>query len=200
MGENTNSLNRTATPEKKIEKVVSGTAKTKQKSGVSKMANALFAEDLKSVIPFVIDEYVIPIFKKGVYEAFTAALETMIYGKDGRPRKNNSSSNGRPSYQGYYDKNKDRERGVPASSRGWSEYEADDIWLEDRGDAEAVLWRMRDYLEEYGTVSVAEAKQFAGLKYEYTDNKYGWTDLRAAYVSRIRDGYLIVLPRAVPLK
>ena len=163
------------------------------------MTNALFAEDIKSVIPFVVDEYVIPLFKKGVYEAFTAAMETMIYGKDGHPRKSPSSNN-KPSYQGYYDRNKDRERGVPANPRGWSEYEADDIWLEDRGDAEAVLWRMRDYLNEYGTVSVAEAKQFAGLKYEYTDNKYGWTDLRAAYVSRIRDGYLIVLPRAVPLK
>ena len=200
MGENKTNPNRAAAPEeKKIEKVISGTAKTKQKSGVSKVTNALFAEDIKSVIPFVIDEYVIPIFKKGMYEAFNAVLETMIYGKDGRPRKRNSSDNGKPSYQGYYDKNKDRERGIPAS-RSWSDYEADDIWLEDRGDAEAVLWRMRDYLEEYGTVSVAEAKQFAGLKYEYTDNKYGWTDLRSAYVSRIRDGYLIVLPRAVPLK
>lgn len=198
MGENKTNPNQAAVPEKKIEKVISGTAKTKQKSGVSKVTNALFAEDLKSVIPFVIDEYVIPIAKKGIFEAFNAVLETLIYGKDGRPRKGNSSNNGRPSYQDYYDK-KDRERGVPAS-RNWSDYEADDIWLEDRGDAEAVLWRMRDYLEEYGTVSVAEAKQFAGLKYEYTDNKYGWTDLRAAYVSRIRDGYLIVLPRAVPLK
>lgn len=198
MGDSKTNPNQTAVPEKKIEKVISGTAKTKQKSGVSKVTNALFAEDLKSVIPFVIDEYVIPIFKKGMYEAFNAVLETLIYGKDGRPRKGNSSNSGKPSYQDYYGK-KDRERGVPAS-RNWSEYEADDIWLEDRGDAEAVLWRMRDYLEEYGTVSVAEAKQFAGLKYEYTDNKYGWTDLRAAYVSRIRDGYLIVLPRAVPLK
>ena len=198
MGDNKSSPNRTE-PEKKIEKVISGTAKTKQKSSMSKVTNALFAEDLKSVIPFVVDEYVIPIFKKGIYEAFNAVLETMIYGKDGRPRKGSSSNNGKPSYQDYYGKNKDRERGVPAS-RNWSDYEADDIWLEDRGDAEAVLWRMRDYLEEYGTVSVAEAKQFAGLRHEYTDNKYGWTDLRAAYVSRIRDGYLIVLPKAVPLK
>ena len=59
MGENKTNPNQAAVPEKKIEKVISGTAKTKQKSGVSKVTNALFAEDLKSVIPFVIDEYVI---------------------------------------------------------------------------------------------------------------------------------------------
>ena len=201
MGENKTNPNQEAVPEKKIEKVISGTAKTKQKSGVSKVTNALFAEDIKSVIPFVIDEYVIPIIKKGVYEAFTAAMETMIYGKDGRPRKNNGgSSNGRPSYQGYYDKGKDRERGVPASNRNWSEYEADDIWLENRGDAETVLWKMRDFVEEYGTVSVAEAKQFTGIRHDYPDNSYGWTDLRSAYVSRFRDGYLIVLPQAVWIK
>lgn len=200
MGENANGPGQTGIPEKKIEKVISGAAKAKQKSGISKMTNVLFAEDIKSVIPFVIDEYVIPIFKKGVYETFTAMMDAMLYGKGGRPRNgNNSSNSGKPSYQGYYDKQRDRERGVPAS-RNWSDYEADDIWLEDRGDAEAVLWKMRDYLNEYGTVSVAEAKQFAGLRYEYTDNKYGWTDLRSAYVTRIRDGHLIVLPRAVPLK
>ena len=93
MGDSKTNPNQTAVPEKKIEKVISGTAKTKQKSGVSKVTNALFAEDLKSVIPFVIDEYVIPIFKKGMYEAFNAGVETLIYGKDGRPRKGNTSNN-----------------------------------------------------------------------------------------------------------
>lgn len=200
MGENKINPNQAAVPEKKIEKVISGTAKTKQKSGVSKVTNALFAEDFKSVIPFVIDEYVIPIFKKGMYEAFNAVVETLIYGKDGRPKKSNSSNNGRPSYQGYYDKrDREKERGVSAS-RNWSDYQADDIWLENRGDAETVLWNMRSYVEEYGTVSVAEAKQFAGLPFDYPDHNYGWTDLRSAYVSRFRDGHLVVLPQAVWIK
>lgn len=33
----------------------------------------------------------------------------------------------------------------------------------------------------------------------YTDNKYGWTDLSSAQVERVRDGYVIRLPRATSL-
>ena len=33
----------------------------------------------------------------------------------------------------------------------------------------------------------------------FTDNKYGWKDLSSASVSRVRDGYLLNLPRTVLL-
>ena len=38
-----------------------------------------------------------------------------------------------------------------------------------------------------------------GVSGNYTDNKYGWTDIRNASVIRVRDGYMIKLPKALPL-
>ena len=37
-----------------------------------------------------------------------------------------------------------------------------------------------------------------GINGSYTDNKYGWTHLRSADVQRVRDGYLLKLPKALP--
>ena len=39
-----------------------------------------------------------------------------------------------------------------------------------------------------------------GITGQYTDNNYGWTNLRNAEPVRTRDGYMLKLPRAIPLK
>ena len=58
---------------------------------------------------------------------------------------------------------------------------------------------MDDLIETYGLVSVADFYDLVGVTGDYTDNKYGWTDLRNANVIRVRDGYMIKLPRALLL-
>ena len=198
MSENKSSANTIKPPQKRIEKVVSGAAKARQKNAVNKLANNFFAEDIKTVTSCAVSDVVVPLLKKALYEGLNAAWGMLLYGKSGRS-SNKNDSRGRPSYQGYYDDRREYSDGVPANRKPL-EYAADDLWLEDYGDAENVLYQMRAYLSDYGTLSVAEAKQFAGIQYEYTDNAYGWTDLRSAYVHRVRDGYLIVLPKAVPIK
>ena len=58
---------------------------------------------------------------------------------------------------------------------------------------------MDELIEHYGIVSVADLYDLVGITGSYTDNKYGWTDIRTAQVVRVRDGYKIKLPRAIPL-
>ena len=58
---------------------------------------------------------------------------------------------------------------------------------------------MEELLERFDVVSVADLFDMAGISCNYTDNKYGWTDLRNARVERVRDGYIINLPRATSL-
>ena len=53
--------------------------------------------------------------------------------------------------------------------------------------------------EAYQVVSVADFYDLVGVSGNYTDNKYGWTDIRNASVIRVRDGYMIKLPKALPL-
>ena len=44
-----------------------------------------------------------------------------------------------------------------------------------------------------------EDGDLVGVTGNYTDNKYGWTNIRNAEVVRVRDGYRIKLPRALPI-
>ena len=80
-----------------------------------------------------------------------------------------------------------------------SSYSYDDIILNSRGEAEDVLMRMDELMETYGLVRVADLYDLVGITGNYTDNKYGWTNIRNAEIVRVRDGYMIKMPRAVPI-
>lgn len=72
--------------------------------------------------------------------------------------------------------------------------------LKTRGEAEEVLSQMEAMLDRYKLVRVADLYDMAGITHDYTDNDYGWTNLRSADIVRTRDGwYMIRLPRAVPI-
>ena len=59
--------------------------------------------------------------------------------------------------------------------------------------------RMDELMDTYGLVRVADLYDLVGITGNYTDNKYGWTNIRNAEIVRVRDGYMIKMPRAVPI-
>lgn len=176
----------------KVEKVVSGTVKTKKKTGLNKMANVFISEDAGNVKSYILMDVLVPAVKKAISDIVTNGIEMMLYGETGRKKNSNSS---RISYRDYYkDDRRPRDRGVSRSS-----YDYDDIILETRGEAEDVLSRMDEIMDTYGIVSVADFYDLVGITGSFTDNKYGWTNIRSANVLRTRDGYMIKLPRATPI-
>lgn len=58
---------------------------------------------------------------------------------------------------------------------------------------------MIDALATYNCVSVADLYDLVGMTSNYTDNKYGWYDLRTAYIQGVSGGYVIRLPKPVVL-
>ena len=58
---------------------------------------------------------------------------------------------------------------------------------------------MDELIETYGIVSVADLYDLVGKSCNYTDNKYGWTNIRNAEPVRVRDGYLLKMPKAGPI-
>ena len=71
--------------------------------------------------------------------------------------------------------------------------------MSNRGEAQDVLDRMDELMDTYGLVRVADLYDLVGITGNYTDNKYGWTNIRNAEIVRVRDGYMIKMPRAVPI-
>ena len=80
-----------------------------------------------------------------------------------------------------------------------AKHDFDEIVLDQRAEAEEVIDRLYDVVSRYESATVADLYDLVGLPSTHTDHKWGWTDLRGAGVSRIRDGYLLDLPDPEPL-
>ena len=179
--------------EKKVEKIISGTAKSKKKNEIRKFADVFISEDIENVKSYILEDIIVPAIKKAISDVVTNGIDMILYGETGKTKKSTSS---RVSYRDYYSSN---DRRTSYSSPRRTSYSYDDIILENRGEAEEVLIRMDELIEAYGVASVGDLYDLVGITGDYTDNKYGWTNLRSAQAVRTRDGYLLKLPKALPL-
>lgn len=183
--------------EKKIEKVISGSAKPKKKNDVQKFADVFISEDVSNVKSYIIMDVLIPAIKKAVSDIVTNGIDMILYGESGRNKNNSSAS--KVSYRNYYEKPNERRSTYNSStSRGGFDYE--DIIFNTRGDAETVLDAMSEVISRYGVISVADLYDLSDVSTDnHTTNKYGWTDISGCKTVRVRDGYILKLPRALPL-
>lgn len=179
-------------PKKKVEKVAKG--KTKKKSEIAKFTDIFLQEDMASVKHYILMDVIVPAVKKAVSDVVTNGVDMLLYGEGGSNKKSTPAS--RVSYRSYYDHPNERYSKPQSSSK---RYHYDDVVLESRGEAEEVLSRMYDLIATYNVVSVADFYDLVDISCEYTDNYYGWTDIRSASIQRTRDGYVIRLPKAMPI-
>lgn len=182
--------------EKKVEKIVRGTVKTKKKSEIKKFTDVFISEDASNVKNYLVMDVLIPAAKKAISDIVTTGIDMLLYGESGRTKRNSPSS--KVSYRDYYNRNRDDDRRY-SSSRTNTGYNYDDIVLETRGEAEDVLERMGELIDVYGQVTVADLYDLVGVTGNYTDNKYGWTNIRNAETIRVRDGYMLKLPKVLPV-
>lgn len=182
--------------DKKIEKIVSGAVKSKKKSEIGKLADIFISEDVNNVKSYILMGVLVPAIKKAISDIVTNGIDMILYGETEKTKKNSAAS--KVSYRSYYEKENDSRKDYnPLNTK--SGYSYDDIILDDRGEAIEVLSRMNELIDTYQMVSVADLYELVGLTGNYTDNKYGWTDISSASVVRVREGYAIKLPRALPL-
>lgn len=184
-----------AQTEKKLEKVVSSGVKTRKKSEVKKFAGVFVPEDAESVKSYILMDVVVP----GIKNAIADVVSIMLFGDSGRLGRGGGRGGSKISYQKYYRDDRDdrRDYGRPRTAAG---FDYDDILFETRGDADMVLDQLESCIANYGVASVADLYDLAGITCRsYTANKYGWTDIRTAKVIRVRDGYIIQLPRTVQI-
>ena len=165
----------------------------RKKSGLAKAGSIFVPGDVDSVKSYILMDVLVPSIKRAISDIVCNGINMLL----GEPNRGKSSAPGaRVAYRQYY---QSEERKDYARPRSQAQYNYDDIVFETRGDAEEVLYRMEELLERFDVVSVADLFDMAGISCNYTDNKYGWTDLRNARVERVRDGYIINLPRATSL-
>lgn len=181
------------TTDKKIEKVVKGTVKTRKRNGVTKLKDVFVNEDAKNVKSYIFSDVLIPAIKKLLYDIVNDGASMLLFGNTSSGRKKTIGSN--VSYRQFYDSKVEDRR--PVSS---SRFDYEDLIFESRGEAEAALSKMDEVIDVYGTVSVADLYDMCDLTAPYTSNRYGWSNIQTAEVARLRDGgYVLKLPRALPI-
>lgn len=176
-----------------IQRVTKGKVKTKKKSELRKFADVFIAEDIAKVKSYALGEVIIPTIKKAICDIISNGIEMILWGDTGHTKRSTGS---RISYSKYYDDRRDSRRS-DMSTR--TRYDIDDVIFERRDEAKEVLERMDELIDLYGMASIADFYDLAGVTGNYTDNKYGWTNLSSADVVSVREGYMIKLPRVRPL-
>lgn len=178
----------------KVNKVVTGNVK-RSKNGGSKLADVFISEDVSNVKNYILMDVIVPAIKKAISDVITNGIDMLLYGSNGRTNANRSTAS-TISYNRYYGRDDRPRTSDPVQT---SRYSYDTITLDTRGEAEEVLARMDEIIDTYKMVRVADFYDLVGVTGNYTDNKYGWTNIRNAEVVRVRDGYRIKLPRALPI-
>ena len=182
------------TDEKKIQKRVSKPAKTKKKGELRKIAEEFIVDDVKNIKTYVITDVLIPTIKDTIWDILTNTLDMFLFNGTKDHRKRGKSSP-KISYRDYYDSKNDRGRNYEIRDR----FDYDELEFDSRGEADAVLTGMLETIDQYGVVSVADMYDMADVTAPYTGNRYGWTSLRNAEVVRVRNAYIIKLPKAKPI-
>lgn len=181
---------------KKVEKVISGTA-TRKPDAARKFTNLFAPGDMSSISEYIIMDVIVPATKKMISEIVRNGIDMILYGESGRS-KNYSGNSDKVSYRSYYGSNDNNRNSSTTKTRSVFDY--DNITIPTRQEAEEVIRQMDAIVEVYGMVSVADLYDLCGITdHNYMNAKYGWMNIRTAEAVRVRDGYVLKLPRALPL-
>ena len=175
-----------STDGKRVEKVIKGKARVR-KNEMRKLADVFISEDVSNVKNYIIMDVIVPAVKKAIYDLVVGTLDISLYGGRGSNSKRPTADKISYDYNGV----SRRDNRSFNSTKTNSGYSYDDIILDTRGEAEAVLMRLDEIMEEYPFVRVADLYDLVGITGNYTDNNYGWTNIRNAEVVRVRDGYTV---------
>lgn len=190
---------------KKVEKVIVGDIVRRKKPIRKKLAETFVGGDAKSVGGYLVVDVIIPQLKDMIADSFSMGVEKMLFGE----ARSTSRRNGRKPNDSYIaynryssnrdNRDRDRDRGPQMSRRARANFNFDEVIIPTRHEADEVLDKLFDLLAKYEMVTVADLYSLIGVEGSYTDEKYGWTDLRGAGATRINSGYLLELPQPEPL-
>lgn len=185
-----------AVPEKRVEKVITGTAKIK-KNDMRRLADVFISEDVKNVKSYVLMDVLVPTIKKAIVDIVTDGVNMIFFG-GAAPRRGATGA----SFIDYSGRSTSQSSRVVSSTPSVrSRHTYDDVVVPTRADAERVLKYMYDLVREYGQASILDLYDAVGVTREFTDCKYGWTmdNIRDAEILRVSDGYWVKMPKAVSL-
>lgn len=182
---------------KPVKKVVSGPVARRKKK-----ASADWTDSAKSAWDYVLMEVLLPAARDMLYDGVVAGSGKMIYQEDS-PRPTRGGTFGTPkttrtAYNRFAKKDRpinEPDEPMRISKRARAQHNFEEIILSSRKEAEDVLDSLFEHLLEYEVATVSDLYDMVGITPQYTDDNWGWTDVRGSGIRRIRGGYILELPQ-----
>lgn len=175
----------------------------KQETFGQKFARLFLAEDVGDIGEYLVKDLIIPTIKDTFLNFMAAALwgdrrAGSVYRADAKQRTNYNkiSTVSRVGIDREHRKEAPREN--YADER--KQLNISDIVFKTKIEADTVLRRMLEHLDEYGVVTVGYLYDLMEESGPYTAEYYGWRNLRYARVIRVRNGFSLELPDPVRLE
>lgn len=195
---------------KDIKQVTVGKVIVRKPSLGKRFIRTFISGDGHSVGQYVLMEILVPAFKDLISDIVSQGVEKMVYG-DARStsRRTGQRPVGGGTYVAYnrpdstppWRRGSSRESSRPdISRRARASHDFKEIVLNTRPEANEVLDQMYALFDKFGQVTVSDLYELVGLSSNFTDEKYGWTNLHGSDVQRVRDGYLLDLPKPIVLE
>ena len=187
-------------------KAVVKTAGVVRKPTVGSRVRETFAgEGARETGAYVFFDVIIPAIKAMMFDTITQGADRILFGgrdviRSGManaPRGTRtdynkvSTQNANSRYPG---RDFDGHGGRELSKRARSNHQTGDILLETRGEAEMVLDTMQDLISRFQWVSLPEFYDLVDVTAEFTDEKWGWSNISSAQIRPSRGKYVILLP------
>jgi hypothetical protein len=188
--------------EKKIERVTTSEARRRKKPLRRQFSETFMAGDPRAAMQYVLFDVMLPAAKDMIVDAGSSYIEKLIFGDKRRRGGSTVPQSGPMGYVSYHTKALTQGPPQPPralSNRARARHDFDEIVLTSRAEAENVIDSLFDIMSQYERVHVADLYALVGFTSAHTDYKWGWLDLAGAGVSRVREGYLLDLPKPQPL-
>lgn len=190
---------------KKLNKIVNGRVSKQKKPLTKKFLETFVTDDIKNVKSNIIEGILIPVAKdtvldifQGLMDAGRSAIEIALLGEVNPRRSSRNRYRDGKSHVSYDKCSYDRDSRI-STSRSRTRHDFDDIVFDSRGEAEEVRDCLVDLIAQYNEVTVDSLYELVGITGDYTDRDWGWKNLSSSSISRVRDGYVLNLPRPIYL-
>ncbi|AVO25297.1 hypothetical protein SEA_ODESZA_57 [Gordonia Phage Odesza] len=190
-------------PEKKVEQITTNSVVRRKKPLMKRFSESFVGGDAQSVGAYIVADVLLPAAKDMVADAVSQGIEKMLFGEARAPRSRPAGNRGvggvgsHISYNRFSGNSQTTRPGAPKpiSPRARATHDFDEIILATRAEAEEVIDNLYSLVGDYDVATVSDLYGMVGQTGNYTDEKWGWSDLRGTSISRVKGGYLLDLPR-----
>lgn len=165
----------------------------------TRLSDIFTPEDTSSVASFVFTRLIIPRLQVLAVDTINAVARAIFLGErtSGPSRK---TPGGYTPYQEYYGEEKKPASKLSSSKKTNGSFQFQDVVVDSYGDAQLILDRLDEQLDDQGYVTVSYLYEAAGLPCPFTGNYYGWENISSARIVTDSDGYRIEMPEPHALK